>query len=425
MDNDFLDFIFIFGIVFFITNYLISKIYFIKADPLLFITTHVSLVLSAVLFERSKIEPVLMILVVIMHLSFILGLRFTHSIMPYKNVIFKVDNLTLQSDNTLRHVMYIFCTLYILYGLSIWLNFGLLILSDDPEYYKLQFSKDGLGLISRIVAGIIQPVFFLIILVWKKCSWAGRILPALTLLMAIASSGKSVLISMVIVALMVSTYKVKVLGSRIEQSYLKIIGLFIVALFFASFVLYLVHGDAVNADGQLIFISVILERISTSSGLGLTTYLQNMYYFDSTLKGNLFVYIWNYLIVPIFAPLRFVDYVPTAGRELGIYLTGAEDYGPNPSFFGEGLIYFGIYFGWLYSFAIGSLISILRYLSVFLGTTVNPVLSIFLFVYLNSALLTLSTDFLVFMAQISSFLFFYVMIYLSLLSFKSLKVILE
>ena len=377
----------------------------------MFVTLHVSLVISAVLYEAPFVEPLMVLIVLAMHISFLVGVRLTHSLLPYNNL----SKITRQKfhldDSKVKRAMYIFCALYVLYAVVIWLNFGLLIFSDDPEYYKLQFSTGGLGFVSRIAAGATLPLYFLVIWVWKKCSWVARIIPAITMMLVIALSGKSVLISIIIVGLIVSIYKAKVLGERPHQSYGSLITLSLLALSFAMFILYLAYGDAVTPDGQLIILSLFLERISTAPGLGLTTYLQNMSYFDGIFKGDIFVYLWNYLIVPVAAPLRLVEYVPTAGREIGIYLTGAEDYGPNLTLYGEGLIYFGPLFGWIYTFGIGCLISILRYFSVALGIRLSRIVGAIAFVYLYSAALALTTDFLVFMALSISYLFFMLVIY--------------
>ncbi len=391
----------------------------------MFVTVHVSLVVSAVLYEAAFIEPIMVLVVLIMHISFLVGLRLTHLLLPYDYLSKIARQRNLLDYLNIKRAMYIFCALYILYAVVIWLNFGLLMLSDDPEAYKLQFSTGGLGYVSRIAAGIILPLFFLLIMTWGKCSWAGRIIPVITLMLAIVSSGKSFLINVIIIGLMVSTYQAKVLGESTRQSYARLILLSILALCFAVFVLYLVYGDAVNADGQLIFLSLILERISTAPGLGVTTYLQNMSYFDEILKGDFFVYIWNYLIVPVAGPLRLVEYVPTAGREIGIYITGAEDYGPNLTFYGEGLIYFGPLFGWIYAFGIGCLISILRYLAVTFGVLMTPTVGAITFVYFYSAMLALSTDFLVFMALSTSYLFFILVIYFSSIFHNRVKAALK
>ena len=116
--------------------------------------------------------------------------------------------------------------------------------------------------------------------------------------------------------------------------------------------------------------------------------------------------------MPIAAPLRLTEYTPTLARELGIYITGAEDYGPNPTLYGEGLAYFGSLFGWIYAFGIGSLISILRYLALRSATLSNPIVGALAFAYIYSALLALSTDFLVFMGLITSYTFIIILLYL-------------
>jgi len=399
-----------------------KKIYFTKIDPLLFVALHSSLVVSSVLYEAAHIKQNLVLLVLLMHFSFLSGLIITHLLSPYNYLLNISKSQNRLKNSAIRRAMFMLCFLYIIYGTVIWLKFGLLIFADDPEYYKLQFAAGGLGFISRIAAAVILPLFFLIILDWEKCSWRCRIIPIITLILAVASSGKSILIQFIIIGLIVSVYKTKVLREKAYQSYAKLALFGVLAIGFAMFVLYLAYGDALNSDGQLIFLSFFLERISTAPGLGLVTYLQNMSYFDGILKGDVYRYIWNYLIVPIMAPLRLVEYVPTVGREIGIYITGAEDYGPNPTFYGEGFVYFGVLFGWFYAFAIGCLISILRYLAVTAGVMLSPIVGALVFAYLYFALLALSTDFLVFMAMISSYSFFIFVVYICLIFMRIVKV---
>jgi hypothetical protein len=425
VDNHPVNFLIIFALIFFITNKALLKVYFLKIDPLMFVTLHVSLVVSAVLYEAAFIEPLMVLIVLAMHMSFLVGVRLTHSLLPYNNLSKKTRQSFVLDDLSVKNTMFAFCFLYILYGVVIWLNFGLLILSDDPEYYKLQFATGGLGFVSRIATGATLPLFFFVILAWKNCSWLNRIIPVITLMLAVASSGKSVFINLIIVGLIASIYKAKVLGIRTHQSYARLISLALLALGFVLFVLYLAYGDAVTTDGQWVVLSLLLERISTAPGLGLTAYLQNMSYFDEILKGDFFAYLWNYLVVPVAAPLRLVEYVPTAGREIGIYLSGAEDYGPNPTLYAEGVIYFGPLFGWIYAFGIGCLISILRYLAVAFGILFSPIFGALAFMYLYSAMLAISTDFLVFMALATSYLFFMLVFYLSSIFQKVVKVSLK
>jgi hypothetical protein len=411
VDNHPYNFLSIFIVIFLITNLILKKIYFIKVDPLLFVTLHASLVVSAVLYEAAFIERNLVIAVLFMHVTFLAGLIFSHSILPFCYLTNVTTRRFVLNELAFRHAMLMFCFLYILFAAFIWVNYGLFILSDNPEYYKIQFTKDGLGFIYRLASGITIPLFFLIILTWKKSSWMCRLIPTVALILAISSSGKSVLISIIITSLIVSVYKTVVMGEVVKQSFVRLVAVTLLALSFVLFILYLVSGDAVNDDGQLLFLSLFLDRISTAPGLGLTTYLQNMLYFDGIINGNFFSYLWNYLIVPIAAPLRLTEYTPSLARELGIYITGAEDYGPNPTLYGEGLAYFGYLFGWIYSFAIGCLISILRYLALKLAMLSNPIFGALVFAYIYNALLALSTDFLVFMGLITSSVFIAVLIF--------------
>lgn len=393
------------------TQSLIKKIYFEKVDPLIFVVLHSSLVVSAVLFEANQIGIDYIIAVLIMHLSFIFGLRISHSV-AFKAAILKNKNLYATEINkrNLRNVMLTFCYLYIFYGLLIWANFGLLILAEDPEIYKLQFSTGGLGFIFRVMSSIIIPLFFFMYLTWKDLSLRTKIIPAITFLLALASTGKSVLIVFLTVALIAIVFKKLILGIDAGINYAKLIFFTAVALGFVLFTLYLAYGDALNSEGQLIFLTFFFDRISTAPGLGLITYILNNNYFDSLLKGDVISYVWNYLVVPIAAPLRLVEYVPTAGRELGIFITGAEDYGPNPTFYGEGLIYFGFFFGSLYTFIIGCTITLFRYIAVKSTKLLNPITGALVFVYFYYAILAITTDFLVFMSLITSYLFFFLLI---------------
>ncbi len=410
MDYEIIYFLYILILVFGITNAAVNKIYFYKFDPLLFITLHSSLVVSAVLYESDKIESKLVLLIIVMHIFFIIGLRSTHFIT--KNSLSKIgkhNKLKIINDSSLISLMMFFCFLYSIYVVCIWLNFGLLIMSEDPEAYKLQFSSGGYGFIFRTMSSIILPLFFFIVLSWGKLKWRLRIIPIAAMLLALASTGKSVLILLIIIGLISITYRIVILRETVYIDYRKIILVSLIALSFVLFILYLSYGDAVNSNGQLIFLSFFLERISTASGLGLVTYLQNIHYFDGILKGDIFTYIWNYLVVPLAAPLRLVEYVPTAGRELGIFITGGEEYGPNPTSYAEGLIYFGYIFCSFYTFAIGLLINILRSLAIISSALFSPTIGALLFVYVYYSLLAITTDYLVFMSLITSYTFFMIL----------------
>jgi len=65
---------------------------------------------------------------------------------------------------------------------------------------------------------------------------------------------------------------------------------------------------------------------------------------------------------PFLGMLRLVDYEPLIGSRMVEYAWGSNQagFGPNPNHQIEGLILMGPYFSWLYSFAIGFLISYVR-----------------------------------------------------------------
>ena len=394
MDIHPIDFFTIFIVVFILTNIVLSKIYLTKIDFLLLITFHSSLVVSAVLYEGWIIDTKYVVAVLVMHLTFLAGMVLMHFSLPFKKIFAKSSFLTTKKRSDLVGAMLFFCVLFLIFNAVIIANFGLAILAENPELYKTQFNREGLGYISRLSSAVGIPLFALIFLTWRTCPNKYKIIPFAAIVIAALTGGKSILINLMFFWLIADIYKSKILGERIRQSYMTIVGFTLLSLGFVIFVLYLSYGSALENISDDV-LPLFMGRISTAPGLGVVTYLENINYFEHVMELNPISYLWNYIIVPLFAPLRLVDYPTTLNRETAIFISGDDTYGPNLTVYGEAIAYFGVFFGCVYTFVIGCIISTMRYLAIYYAINLTPALGAVVFISLYYSQHAFSTDFLV------------------------------
>lgn len=412
--------ILVFLFIFFSSWIALRPVFIITYDPLLFIILHSSLVLSSVYWISDSISLTSITQATISHIYLLLGILLTWKVLARnsKHQVNTAKNISLIHNNNKYFIFVVVVFLAIVACLYVvkFMMFGFPLLSDRPELEKLTFTKGGFGIISRIESALFPALCALTFyLTYDVKRYRIIYLLAVTVLcLGILSGGKSILLSVLIYYLIFLMYLKVNWSENIKLGFVKTVLFSIIALACAFLVLLIAYPEFETAQ------SIFIERITTAPGLGLTTYIENSSYFDNNLPRGFLAYIWNYFIVTVFAPLRLVEYEPTLARELGRYITGGDDFGPNPSVYLEGLFYFGSALGVFYCFFIGSLISIIRFMSVKIARN-NSIDSLLLFVYLNIAVLTLTTDFLVFMAQLTSYIYLYALIYIFMSRIKISK----
>ena len=399
-----------FIIIFTFTWFFIKQVFVTKFDPLYFLIYHSSLVVSSVFWLGDAVNILSIIQVAISHVFFVFGILCTWQYLTQNSrPLPLLDNISLlYIKNKKYFILIVNSALFLFFSLYLikYLAYGFPLLTANSEIAKLEFSKGGLGFVSRIESAIFPihcSLTFLLYYLGKQYRKYFYIC-LFIMFIGILSSGKSVLLTIFILYLIFLVYAKSVWNYAVKISFVKV-------AFLTAFILLSVLGVLlIGSENVEYALFLFVERITTASGLGLAVYLQNDSYFNAIVNSGPLTYLWNYLIVPVFAPMRLVEYEPTLARELGRYITGGDDFGPNPTVYLEGLFYFGKVVGLIYCFVIGGLISVLRYCAIRVARS-GTISGFFLFVYIYLSILTLTTDFLVFMAQISSYLAFFLLTY--------------
>lgn len=384
----------------------IKSVLITRFDPIYYLILHTSLVLTSLYVAPNNIDLGQLLELTVYQVSFLGGIVAAWKLLGTRYYVEKVPVLrgNRNSPVTLPSGRFEFWFIIIVglgFFLFKYLVFGFPLFSSDPEFAKLTFTRDGLGIVSRIesVFQIFAPVVTFLLFRMRRSFRLEFCFASVLMFVCVLSGGKSILVSYLVVFLVfVSYWRIQFRTEiKVRLAYLLLFaGL---ALCFALFVLALGSNDVVQS------LIVLMDRITNAPGLGLAVYLQNRQYFDATVSGGIPEFIWGHLIVPMLAPFRIIEYDGTLARELGRFITGGNDFGPNPTLYLEGLFYFGNIGGIFYCFGLGILVSILRHTAIKLLAK-NSIMSLLSFTAICVSITIVSTDFLVFIASLlNSFVF--------------------
>jgi oligosaccharide repeat unit polymerase len=279
-------------------------------------------------------------------------------------------------------------------------------LSNDPELARVLARHQGGGSVYRLSSVIIYlslTLWFYIRLKQIKIGWVsnslGIMLPILLLLLV---GAKASLVSVYSSFFFVSYYVSVERGQNfnISAKYILTVAL---CVFIFSFFILLRRSSELAAGTSLMNLAglQLLERI-IFSGIGA------FHYFSTNIPDlnqlNIFDYIYQYLVIPILAPFRLVSYEPTIGSILAISITGDDTYGPNPSMYVEGKIYFGWVAGILYCGVLGAIFSVFRYYPLRFNRLPSYV-RVILFSFGSSIISTMTYDMILFIGEVVNLFF--------------------
>lgn len=169
-----------------------------------------------------------------------------------------------------------------------------------------------------------------------------------------------------------------------------------------SFALLFARAGETGATDSVQFATLQLIGRIAFSGVGAAHYFST--YIADLNNFDVFDYFYQYLILPLFGPLRVFEYVPTVGSMLAISMVGDDTFGPNPSMYVEGAIYFGRIFGVLYCAGLGIIFSVFRYLPLRFRR-VPAFVRVILFSFGNMLIMSMTYDMILFIGDLVNFIF--------------------
>jgi oligosaccharide repeat unit polymerase len=238
---------------------------------------------------------------------------------------------------------------------------GLPILAEDPEQAKVAINTAGFGLITRLMeaASVLSIAISFFLRLQRLISNQRMFLMLAPVLVTSLSSGaKGAMFAFLVgyasvhAFLLNKDFRYQTDLRRSKST----IFLFLLILFGYAFLVLMRRGASE--------VSAFQFSINTF-GVRLLAYGDSsFYYFFNDLASRITVnstdYFRDYFLAPIFGFLRIADYPMTLGVRIANEMFGMESGGPNPTFFVEGHVYFGLMLGFIYSFLIGFLFQGLR-----------------------------------------------------------------
>jgi oligosaccharide repeat unit polymerase len=236
---------------------------------------------------------------------------------------------------------------------------GLPIFAADPEMAKVMVNADGFGLITRLMAPsvLMATSTAMLLRASKVISLKKFILTLLPVLLVLLSSGsKGAFISLLVSYVIVKVYLLTSSGKRAKSANNSLVILFVFLVIAYAFLVLFLRG-AEESDPMLFALNIFAVRLLAYGDAVFYFFFNDLY---NVISFQPWDYAWDYLLSPIFAMLRLIDYPLTLGLRISSEMFGIDKMGPNPTLFVEGYAYFGFIFGLLYALLIGMLFQFLR-----------------------------------------------------------------
>lgn len=407
--------LYLFGVILssvLLANYfLFRRLLLAFVDPIWFmVIINTTVTLTLVIYDsavKNEIFSSTVQYIVLAHLAFIAGARVTR--------FFIVQRLSPQylqtpkvnvSDPRRAAIFLKVSTVFLLFIAAYYVAVGLPALASDPELARVLARKGGGGVVARLF----NVFCYLSLTLWFYCrlqkirlgfvwSFLGIAMPLFLLLFV---GAKASLLLVYISLFYVSYYAAFESGRKFKFSS-KYFFITAGAVLCVSFVLLFARAGETGASDSVEFATLQLIGRIAFSGIGaahyFSTYIADLNNFDAL------DYFYQYLILPLFGPLRVFEYVPTVGSMLAISMVGDDTFGPNPSMYVEGAIYFGRIFGVMYCAGLGVIFSIFRYLPLRLRR-LPAFIRVILFSFGNMLIMSMTYDMILFIGDLVNFLFF-------------------
>jgi oligosaccharide repeat unit polymerase len=236
---------------------------------------------------------------------------------------------------------------------------GLPIFAEDPEMAKVMVNADGFGLITRLMAPsvLMASSIAMLLRAYRVISLKKFFLMLVPIVLVLLSSGsKGAFISLLIAYAIVKAYLFTISEKRARSGNYTVIILFVLMIIAYAFLVLLLRGSE-ESDPLFFALNIFAVRLLAYGDAVFYFFFNDLYNVISFQPYN---YVWDYMLSPILAMLRLIDYPITLGVRISSEMFGIDKLGPNPTLFVEGYSYFGFVFGLLYSFLIGMLFQFLR-----------------------------------------------------------------
>lgn len=354
--------IIIFLCVFLLTFFFLKKTFFTFYDPLLlyilFNSFSIAFVIYLYIFIKS-ISFFYFITFLISNIAFFFGVRVG------SKKLFAGTLKLVERDNFIRYtdlfdiVLFLSICIILISNAILFAYKGIPLLSNNPSAAKVQLFSGGFGLVRRINLSVINAVLIIIFLkLFHPVLILGRrqkiilIIYLLLCLIIISSSGSKgallgIMLPLCFVYVINRFYNNKYLAKKISMLALIMV---IPSFIYALLVIYL------SGRNKLLY-NLYVRLVSS----GDTFYYFYNYDLLKYFNFNIVDYVYRALS-SLLAMFRIVKHEKAIGELIYSYVYGGglRGFGPNAQHPIEGLIYFGKYFAWLYSFLIGYLISYSR-----------------------------------------------------------------
>lgn len=346
------------------------------------------------------------LVVIALHACFVAGSRLFNYLIPPTRAPDPVD--LDRSSRFLRTFLALSVAVLTLV-LLIRLRSGLFFFSEDPELVRTLAKRSGAGYLYRITLGlsITTPATLVTLALMKKkvgpmWKWGGWLLP---LFLTLTTGYKADLLFSYAAVFYAAFF---VLGQRAEAKIkpkYSILTLLAIVAIFAFTVAQRYEAVAVGQDyTKLEFVAGSFVGRFVLNGSGLNYYLSEAIPSFSDLSPLDFVN--NNIFVPFLAPIGLMSYPLTLGTRLGVSMTGSDVFGPNPTMYMEGMVYFGVA-GLLYCFLLSAAIFLPRVLYRLLSrrSKRNYGMAIVASSYLAAVALSTTVDFTLWISGIVTFVY--------------------
>jgi len=392
--------------------FLFRRLLFSLVDPIWFLViVNTTVTLALVIYDRAMNDEFFswtVFYVVVAHIMFIAAARLTRVVLTRG---LTPSYLQAPHVNTVdpRASAWILktCTLLLFLLAVYYVGTGLPALSSDPELARVMLKKGGGGVMARLL----NVFAYLSLTLWFYCrlrgvrlgfiwSCLGILLPLFLLLFV----GAKASLLLVYISFFYVSYYVAYETNREFKFPAKYFFISAGVVLCVSFVLLFARaGEAGASDSSLEFAGIQLLGRIIFSGVGAAHYFSTD--IPALAQLGTWDYFYQYVLLPLFAPLRIFDYEPTVGTILALSMTGDDTFGPNPSMYVEGMIYFGPFFGVLYCAVLGVIFSIFRYLP--LRFTRSPAFfRVVMFSFGNMLIMSMTYDMILFVGDLINFIFF-------------------
>lgn len=400
--------------VLYINFLLFRRLLLSMVDPVWFLVIiNTTVTLSLVIYDQAiedKFYSLTVLYVVLAHLAFVVAARITRKfVLKGVTLDYLQRSYTEPADPSAAAFILKISTVLLIGILFFYLVTGLPALASDPELARVLSKKGGAGMVARLF----NVFAYLSLTLWFYCrlkkialgfvwSFLGIAIPVFLL---ITVGAKASLLSVYISFFYVSFYVAYENGKkfRFSSKYFFITTGLVLTV---SFVLLFARAGEAGATDAVEFAGVQLLGRIIFSGVGAAHYFSA--HIPALADLNVFDYFHQYVVLPILAPLRVFDYEPTVGSLLAMSLTGDDTFGPNPSMYAEGAIYFGRVFGVIYCATLGVLFSFLRYFPLVL-TRSPAFFRMLIFSISNLIIMTITYDMILFVGDLINFVFFVVL----------------